>query len=310
MMRCGAENCGALWLDPAPHPDDLSEAYAEYYTHSLSSDDPAGFRATVRDAFAARVLGYDTPYTIGTRLASWLYFTSPRRSEWALYKRFHLPGMPGGRLLEIGCGSGAQLALMARLGWEAAGLDFDPDAVATARSRGLRVSAGDVREMGYPAESFDAIVMTHVIEHVVDPVGLLRECRRILKPNGTLVLVTPNPASLGHRLYGRAWRGLEPPRHLVVFAPAALRLACSKAGFEVLSVQFSARDAANLFLSSERLRDTAPGQRIRLPESSVPPPLGLRLLENLERIACWLKRPWGEEQILIGRPQGGAPEVD
>jgi 2-polyprenyl-3-methyl-5-hydroxy-6-metoxy-1,4-benzoquinol methylase len=191
---------------------------------------------------------------------------------------------------------------MARLGWDATGLDFDPRAIAAARSRGLNVSAGDVRSMAYSAASFDAIVMTHVIEHVVDPVGLLKECRRILKPQGTLVLVTPNPSSLGHRIYGRAWRGLEPPRHLVIFPPEALRLACAKAGIGVSRIIFSPRDAANLFLSSERLSHVRPHEQIRRPDSSATPPLRLRILENIERIACWLKRPSGEEQILIGHP--------
>jgi len=302
MRQCHRPECGALWLDPAPHPDDLAEVYKDYYTHNLVSDEPLGFRASVKDAFAARTLGYEGVQTRGARLASLLYVFSPRRSEWALYKRFYLPWVKDGRLLEIGCGSGAQLAGMARLGWQATGLDFDPRAVEAARQRGLKVEIGDVRQRAYPDASFEAIVMTHVIEHVFDPVGLLTECRRLLTPKGTLVLVTPNTASLGHRRYRDSWRGLEPPRHLVVFSPQALRLACQRAGIEVSEVLYSARDAANLFLSSERLRAAGGVGRIELPEANRNPPWRLRMLEHIERLGCALGKPWGEEQVLIGHP--------
>lgn len=303
MRQCQAPHCGALFLDPAPHPEDLALAYADYYTHSASGDAPAGFRSNVRDAFAARTLGYEPAHNLGERLASLLYITSPRRSEWALYKRFYLPWSNAGRLLEVGCGSGGQLAIMARAGWETTGLDFDPRAVLAARQRGLNVNVGDVRDAGFGVGQFDAIVMTHVIEHVIDPVGVLAECRRILNPQGTVVVITPNTVSLGHRVYGRNWRGLEPPRHLTVFSPAALRLAFEKAGIETSRVIYSARDAANLFLSSERLRDRGEQRRIAHPSESELPPLRLRVLENVERLACWLGFAWGEEQIVLGHPK-------
>src|SRR5690606_4600196 len=73
---------------------------------------------------------------------------------------------------------------------------------------------------------------SHVLEHVYDPSGLLSECYRLLKPGGHLRVVVPNPKSWGHKLFGSRWRGLEPPRHLHLFTPEALRMLSERAGFE------------------------------------------------------------------------------
>ncbi|MBN2408840.1 MAG: class I SAM-dependent methyltransferase, partial [Candidatus Aminicenantes bacterium] len=81
-------------------------------------------------------------------------------------------------------------------------------------------------------DSFQAIVMNHVIEHVPDPSGVLRKCRRLLAPGGRMVIVTPNPAGLGHRLFKKSWANLDPPRHPHLFSPKALRAAAEEAGFE------------------------------------------------------------------------------
>ena len=76
--------------------------------------------------------------------------------------------------------------------------------------------------MNYPADSFDAVIMSHVIEHVPQPRELLAECARLLKLGGRLVMLTPNAESFGLDYYGRCWRGLEPPRHLQIFSQPAL----------------------------------------------------------------------------------------
>ena len=159
----------------------------------------------------------------------------PEREQSWLYTYFYLPWVANGRLLEIGCGSGWQLARMQQAGWRTKGLDFDPGAVAAARGRGLDVDVGDVRDLHLEAASFDAIVMAHVLEHVFDPVGLLAECRRLLKPGGRLVSITPNGRSLGHRVYKAAWRGLEPPRHIAVFTKGGLNVACGRVDAQIVA---------------------------------------------------------------------------
>ena len=123
-----------------------------------------------------------------------------------------------GKVLDVGCGAGSWLLEMRGRGWEVFGLDIDPKAVEAARSAGLSVQCGPVQRQGYPSEFFDAVTLNHVIEHVPDPFKTVKECLRILKPGGKLVIITPNGSGLSHRFFKRDWRGLEPPRHLHIFS--------------------------------------------------------------------------------------------
>jgi SAM-dependent methyltransferase len=102
--------------------------------------------------------------------------------------------------------------------------------------------------------------MNHVIEHVHDPVSMLKECHRILKEGGRLVAITPNIRSWGHRIYQRAWRGLEPPRHLQIFSRPSLTASAVQAGFRVCDCRAISRAAKSILLASHSLRtpDTRP----------------------------------------------------
>ncbi len=122
----------------------------------------------------------------------------------------HLPAPAGAaRVLDVGCGSGVLLARMQSLGWQVEGVEVDPDGVKAARARGVPVRLGMLEKQGFPDNHFDAVHSAHVIEHVYDPLSLLRECHRILKPGGTLVILTPNIASIRTQA---VWLGLAEPR--------------------------------------------------------------------------------------------------
>ena len=146
-----------------------------------------------------------------------------------------LPFLPNGKLLEIGCGSGELLENVRAAGWEAQGIDVDPRAVEHARMKGLPVTLASGETAQFPDNYFDAVVMSHVIEHVHDPTGLLRECWRILKPNGRISYITPNGRSLLRNMLGSSWFALEPPRHLHIFTPQAIRHLMVESGFELSS---------------------------------------------------------------------------
>jgi SAM-dependent methyltransferase len=296
MKRCTRSTCGAFWLDPMPHPDELPLAYQGYYTHTAGKQCLDSIGARVRDALISRRLGYPHRQNLPLRLASHLLHFSPTRTEYALHAHFYLPWRKSGRLLEVGCGAGDQLLVLKNAGWDVLGIDFDPAAVATANARGLDVRLGDLRQAKLPEGSFDAIVMSHVVEHVIDPIGLLRECARILKPQGDFVAITPNASSWGHRKFRESWRGLEPPRHLTVFTPRSLRLAIEKAGLRPTRTRYSARDAANLLFSSARIRKLSPGNRLVL-QAGKRPPRSLRTMEMIERISGWMRMDIAEEQV-------------
>jgi SAM-dependent methyltransferase len=95
----------------------------------------------------------------------------------------------GAELLDIGCGTGWLAEHFARY----TGIDGSPDGVARAVEAGRNVIAGDVDEpLPFPDEAFDAVVMKDLLEHVRDPVALVREARRVLRPGGLLFASSPD----------------------------------------------------------------------------------------------------------------------
>jgi len=256
LRRCSNAACGLIWLDPMPLADDIHKAYLGYYTHQngLPVADTILRRWYNRIIRGHLAIAYQYE---GSRLSAFdralgalLYFHPVRRACFAS-SIYYLHSKPQGRLLEIGCGNGATLELLRSLGWHTEGLDIDPEAVERARRGGLLVQLGTLQSQMFPAESFDAIVSSHVIEHVPNPTSLVHECYRLLKPGGRMVSITPNGGSWGHRFYQRDWRGLEPPRHLHIFTKEALTGLCLKAGFE--SVDCRPLVKANTILLASRM---------------------------------------------------------
>ena len=91
-----------------------------------------------------------------------------------------------------------------------------------------------------------------MFEHLRDPVTALTECRRALEPRGVLWIATPSLESEAHRVFGRDWIHLEPPRHAVVYTVSALTRLLGRTGFEIVSVRPS-RQARWSFRLSEAL---------------------------------------------------------
>ncbi len=96
-----------------------------------------------------------------------------------------------GRVLDIGCGAGNMIHHLQRYG-AVEGIEVDPRPVAMARARGYEVKQGDAtRTLPFTEAQFDLITALDVIEHVDDDIAVLRESRRVLKPNGILAITTP-----------------------------------------------------------------------------------------------------------------------
>lgn len=232
LRRCAA--CGSAFLAPRPMPQTLLLAYTSYYTHGSGRSVPQGWLRTLRTALAN---GYRN-WRHGSRLRpAWamgvvLAYAMPANREAMDFEGRQLPKVwPGARLLDVGCGSGAFLDHARSIGWQVMGVDFDPQAVSNARVRGLDVRAGGIEAVEDQVGSFDVVTISHVIEHVPDPAQLLKAAFRLLKKDGMLWLETPNIDAFGHARFGPYWRGLEVPRHLVVFSRTGLFDLMHKAGF-------------------------------------------------------------------------------
>jgi SAM-dependent methyltransferase len=169
----------------------------------------------------------------------------------------YLPPSRTGRVLEIGFGQGIALGHLRNLGWDAYGLETDQVAVENARRKGLKVACGSLVDQGYPTAHYDAVISSHVIEHIRDPREAFSESRRILRPGGRFIAATPNANCLSRRIFGSAWRGLEPPRHLQIFTGGALRSLAHASGFASYDAIASVRGAAGAWDASRRLHHLA-----------------------------------------------------
>lgn len=127
---------------------------------------------------------------------------------------------PGPRLLDVGCNGGNLVEAAAALGLEAEGVDLDPVATAWGRRLGRRLHTGTLDELD---GEYDVVVLAHVLEHVVDPGGMLREVARLLAPRGRAFVFVPNRGGLVPRLMRERWMGWVPSEHVWHFTPATLR---------------------------------------------------------------------------------------
>jgi 2-polyprenyl-3-methyl-5-hydroxy-6-metoxy-1,4-benzoquinol methylase len=299
--QCTNARCGLIWLNPMPVAEDLGKAYRTYYTHS---DRPARQVSHLRrimrnlgEGYLALKYGYRvTDAPLFYRWLGWMLYLHPGARANLDFSVFYLSAKPAGRLLEVGFGSGEMLVSMRERGWRVEGVDIDPQAVANARGKGLLVHFGTLEQQDFESGSFDAIALSHVIEHVDSPLALLQRCRALLKTGGKLVLITTNVDSLGHRLYRQHWRGLEPPRHCYVFNPRSLRLLAARAGLEAVTVWTTIRDANGMFLASERVRGAATSTHMSHSRRAY---RRARLMQLFEGAMLKLNSSCGEEVVLI-----------
>jgi SAM-dependent methyltransferase len=142
--------------------------------------------------------------------------------------------------LEIGNGNGDRMVELAPLMDRIVGLEPDPRASATARSKGLHVLPGTAEAMPLEiaGQRYDFILFAHVLEHCLDPLLALQNAAELLAPNGVMLLETPNNAARGLAQQGRDWYWLDVPRHLNFFTEASLRAFAARAGLQVIACEY------------------------------------------------------------------------
>lgn len=200
LVECGA--CRVIRFDPLPTVDELQRFYAApYYDFEREKEEGKGM------AFAHRL------------------------------KRWQKTG----RFLDVGCATGFFInGIRSHSDWDVRGIEFGVSAARYAREElGLDVKLGDLPNAGYPGGYFDYIHINNVLEHVLDPVGMLRECRRIIKPTGRLYLSVPNGYNDSrelldfHRLEGTP--ALSNKGHIYFFRGRTLLGLFERSGFAVRS---------------------------------------------------------------------------
>jgi 2-polyprenyl-3-methyl-5-hydroxy-6-metoxy-1,4-benzoquinol methylase len=302
LYRC--HGCDSAYLDPRPAAEAVELAYSRYYTHAAATgrhEKLSTFKQSLLNGYLNSRYGYAfrPASALGPLLMTLLPFHREGADRWV--RQLGLPS-GGARLLDVGCGDGAFLGRMQAAGWDVQGLDPDPAAVRRGEEAGVPVEHGLLAETTFPESSFDAVTLSHAIEHMPDPIRSLEICYRLLRPRGLLSLTTPNLASAGHSLFGRDWIGLDAPRHFVLFTPDSLARAAERLGFRISSQAPSCR-ASWTFTASEAIsRGVDPVDH--------PPALPARLRWNA-RLADLraLREPKVAEEIVLvaAKPETSPP---
>jgi len=193
VVRC--RNCGLVYLNPRPSPAEKRVYYQEAYAFA-SGDSPVG-------------LDHYLPV---------IDFLSSECSP--------------GRVLDIGTGNSPFLPQMRQRGWEVHGTEVESRIVDKFHNDyGIDLFLGELEDAGFADETFDAVTIFGVLEHVSDPGRLFEEVRRILKPGGFLCLWYFN-RGVEASLLGRCWLGFDPPRHFYSFSHATVNRLLRQTGFE------------------------------------------------------------------------------
>lgn len=315
-LRC--ETCDHVWLEP--RPADPAALYVDYYTHGgrggaepapAEVEPPAALsspRAWIKRGAAAR-LGYaDRVRDPVERLVGHTVARLRPLHEAGLVACMGLTGEARGELLDVGCGDGTLLVHLRALGWRVSGVEPDPRAAAVAAARigARRVVTGELAEADFGERRFDAIVLSHVVEHLPRPEATLARCRALLAPRGRLALATPNPHGEGARRFGADWVHWDPPRHLEVYSPRSLRRLVEDAGFRVRSLATPCTGAVFAWLASGLLERDGRLDGVRIDGAGVRQWAGalLGLAREWRAVARGDER--GEEILLVAEAADGA----
>jgi 2-polyprenyl-3-methyl-5-hydroxy-6-metoxy-1,4-benzoquinol methylase len=212
-------HCGIAYL--SPRPKDLGPYYGQgYLSHRRARSPLAALRIAVQQR---QIAGYVARHT----------------------------GLSAGRVLDVGCGAGAFLAALKGVGWDVWGVEPGAAAATDTRSRlGPHILHGTLEQVDLPAAAFDLITLWDVIEHLPDPAATLRHIGGLLRPGGVLLIQTPRIDCPDARIWGAAWSGYDPPRHLVVFSGYTLARTLAAAGFASREVPGLASGFQSIVLSA------------------------------------------------------------
>jgi 2-polyprenyl-3-methyl-5-hydroxy-6-metoxy-1,4-benzoquinol methylase len=223
VVRCRV--CGLMRTDPRPTPETMAFYYPDEYgpyhnTRVEANSEESGLQQRIKGLLKRLIK---------------LHIDS-------------VPVLPPGRMLEVGCASGAFLHRMANLGWEVEGIEFSPSAAEAARSLGYSVHAGTLETAPPRAQAYNLIVGWMVLEHLHEPIPALRKLHSWARPGAGLAISVPNAAAWEFAFFKNAWFALQLPNHLYHPTAETLVKLLERGGWRIERVLHQ-RDVGNLVAS-------------------------------------------------------------
>jgi len=204
LNKCSS--CSLIFLNPKPGPEEV----LKYYPHNYH-------------CYFKKKLSWEDALD--------LYLMNRR------YRKIIIKERKSGKLLDIGCATGTFLSEMQKRGFEVWGLDINKEVAESARKQfGINVFACELKQADYPSNFFDIVTLWGVFEHLYELKTSLGVIRRILKPNGLLVISIPNAGCLEFKLLGEFWAGLDMPRHFYAFDTYNISLLLASNNFHILKI--------------------------------------------------------------------------
>jgi SAM-dependent methyltransferase len=247
IVACG--QCGLLRLAPQPGPSDFDRYYPANYWFDNNQNTVDSLEQLYRRLVLRDHLRFVTHALRHAR--------------------------ESGPVLDVGCGGGLFLGMLRQRGFQVLGLDISSDAARLAwKQQSVPAVAGDLSASPIAPVTCAAVTMFHVLEHVPEPQHYMEEAHSLLRPNGRFVVQVPNAACWQFALLGRAWNGVDAPRHLHLFRAVDVEEMLQRSGFEIVRRKyFSLRDnpaglatslAPSLDPMSRRIRHARETEWVRL----------------------------------------------
>ncbi len=144
---------------------------------------------------------------------------------------------PSGNLLDIGCASGYFLDVASQNNLSTFGVELSKEAAQIAKQKHKNIFNGTLEGSNFQNSFFDIVTLFDIIEHVLDPSTTIKEISRIIKPDGLLVITTPDISSWHAKIMGKRWGLITPLEHLFYFSPKSIRILLEKYGFKIEEVR-------------------------------------------------------------------------
>ena len=162
---------------------------------------------------------------------------------------------PKGKLLDLGAGIGAFLNTMKQKGWEVKGIEPDPGA----RQQAKNIFDLDLEDTSalnsFHNQSFDAITLWHVLEHVHDLHDYIEKLKRLLTPDGKIFIAVPNYRAVENSIYKLFWAAYDVPRHLYHFTPSSMEMLMKKHHLQIIHTKPMWFDSFYISLLSSKYKN-------------------------------------------------------